>query len=70
MSEEKKFFTRMGDGSPVYMTEEEIRSDMKAGIDDAVLRGKIDPLSDEELQVQNLVNRLFSQMTPADTRSM
>ena len=48
MSEEKKFFTRMGDGSPVYMTEEEIRSDMKAGIDDAVLRGKIDPLSDED----------------------
>ena len=50
MSEEKKFFTRMGDGSPVYMTEEEIRSDMKAGIDDAVLRGKIDPLSDEDFE--------------------
>ena len=41
MSEEKKFFTRMGDGSPVYMTEEEIRSDMKAGID---------PLSDEDFE--------------------
>lgn len=50
MSEEKKFFTRMGDGSPVYMTEEEIRSDMKAGIDDAVLRGKIDPLSDKDFE--------------------
>ena len=34
---EKKFFTRMGDGSPVYMTEEEIRADMREGMDDAVL---------------------------------
>jgi dimethylamine--corrinoid protein Co-methyltransferase len=50
MSEEKKYFTRMGDGSPVYMTEEEIRSDMQAGIDDAVLRGKIDPITDEEFE--------------------
>ena len=49
-NEEKKFFTRMGDGSPVYMTEAEIRADMREGIDDAVLRGKIDPLSDEDFE--------------------
>ena len=48
--EQKKYFTRMGDGSIVYMTEEEIRSDMKNGMDDAVSRGKIDPLTDEEFQ--------------------
>ena len=50
MGDQKKFFTRMGDGSPVYMTEEEIRADIKAGIDDAVLRGKIDPLSEEDTE--------------------
>lgn len=50
MGDQKKFFTRMGDGSPVYMTEEEIRADIKAGIDDAVLRGKIDPLSEEDAE--------------------
>ncbi|MFR8518107.1 MAG: hypothetical protein ACLVC2_09560, partial [Emergencia timonensis] len=50
MGDQRKFFTRMGDGSPVYMTEEEIRADIKAGIDDAVLRGKIDPLSEEDTE--------------------
>ena len=50
MSDQKKFFTRMGDGSIVHMTEEEIRADIKAGMDDAVLRGKIDPLTDEEIE--------------------
>lgn len=50
MGDQKKFFTRLGDGSPIYMTEEEIRADMKAGMDDAVLRGKIDPLTDEDIE--------------------
>ena len=48
MSVPKKFFTRMGDGSMIYMTEEEIRADIKEGILDAVDRGKIDPLTPEE----------------------
>lgn len=48
MGEQKKFFTRMGDGSIVHMTEEEIRADIREGIEDAVHRGKIDPLSAEE----------------------
>jgi dimethylamine--corrinoid protein Co-methyltransferase len=48
--QEKKYFTRMGDGSIVHMTEAEIREDMKAGMEDAVLRGKISPLTDEEFE--------------------
>lgn len=50
MGEEKKYFSRMGDGSPVYMTEDEIRADMREGIADAVLRGKIEPLSEEDFE--------------------
>lgn len=49
MAEEKKFFTRMGDGSIVYMTSEEIRADIRAGVEDAADRGKIPPLSQEEM---------------------
>jgi len=47
---EKTFFMRMGDGSIVHMTEAEIRSDIDEGIKDAVIRGKIDPLTAEEVQ--------------------
>ena len=45
MTDSKKFFTRMGDGSIVYMTEEEIRADILAGVMDAADRGKISPLT-------------------------
>lgn len=48
MKESKNYFTRMGDGSGVYMTEEEIRSDIEAGIKDAASRGKIPELTAEE----------------------
>lgn len=47
--EKKKFFTRMGDGSIVYMTGEEIRADIKAGVQDATSRGKINPLTQAEM---------------------
>ena len=47
---EKKYFTRMGDGSIVYMTAEEIWADIRDGMDDAVDRGKIPPLTEDELQ--------------------
>lgn len=50
MTDPKKFFTRMGDGSVVYMTEEEIREDILDGVKDAASRGKIPPLSDEEIE--------------------
>lgn len=50
MKENKKYFTRMGDGSGVTMTEEEIRIDMEAGMKDAASRGKIPELTEEELE--------------------
>ena len=48
MSDKKTFFMRMGDGSIVHMTAEEIKADIKEGIADAVSRGKIDPLTPAE----------------------
>jgi dimethylamine---corrinoid protein Co-methyltransferase len=44
-----KYFTRMGDGSPVYLDGAEIRSDLLEGTRDAADRGKISELSKEEL---------------------
>jgi len=49
-NENKKYFTRMGDGSGVYLTEEEIRNDMEAGMRDAASRGKIPVLTEDELE--------------------
>ncbi|MCJ7773512.1 MAG: hypothetical protein MUP22_10320 [Desulfobacterales bacterium] len=37
----QQYFTRMGDGSGVYLSAEEIYSDLEAGINDAADRGKI-----------------------------
>ncbi|MGF6376984.1 dimethylamine--corrinoid protein Co-methyltransferase [Clostridiales Family XIII bacterium PM5-7] len=48
MTKKIEYFTRMGDGSGIYMTEEEIRKDIDDGIFDAMKRGKIDGLTDEE----------------------
>ena len=52
MAEEKKYQSRMGDGSLVFMTEDEIRADMREGMADAVKRGKIDPMSEEDFERQ------------------
>ena len=41
--------TRMGDGSFVKMSKEEVKADVEAGVQDAVKRGKIDPLSADEI---------------------
>ncbi len=38
----------MGDGSGAYMTEEEIRNDMKEGTQDAASRGKIPELPEDD----------------------
>ena len=43
-----KYFTRMGDGSGIYMTAEEIREEISAGVLDAADRGKVPELSAEE----------------------
>jgi len=39
----------MGDGSFVNMSKEEVKADVEAGVQDAVKRGKIDPLSADEI---------------------
>ncbi len=48
MSEKREYFTRMGDGSPTYMTAEDIRRDIEEGVADAVKRAKVEALTDEE----------------------
>lgn len=45
-----KVHTRMGDGSAVWLDQEKIWSDLEEGTRDAAERGKIPPLSEEELQ--------------------
>jgi dimethylamine--corrinoid protein Co-methyltransferase len=44
----EKFKTRMGDGMIEYMTADEIREDIDAGVEFAAKRAKIDPLTKEE----------------------
>lgn len=52
----KQYFTRMGDGFGIYMTGDEILEDIKAGVKDAVQRGKIDPLTEGEMnQIYDIV---------------
>jgi dimethylamine--corrinoid protein Co-methyltransferase len=48
MGEDKRYFTRCGDGSIIYMTESEIRDDISEGASDAEKRGKIPPLTQAE----------------------
>jgi len=48
--EDKKYLTRTGDGSIVYMTESEIREDIALGIEDAVKRGKVPALEAEDIE--------------------
>ena len=43
------YFTRMGDGYEIALTEAEIRADIEAGVADAVDRGEVPPLSKEEM---------------------
>ncbi len=46
---DKKFFTRLGDGEGCWMTLEEIREDAIAGMNDAVTKGKQEPLTEEDI---------------------
>lgn len=46
----KKIFSRMGDGSVLWLSEEELRQELLAGTNDAADRGKINPLSSDELE--------------------
>jgi dimethylamine--corrinoid protein Co-methyltransferase len=45
-----KITTRMGSGFPVEMSESQLMEDLTGGSDDAADRGKIPPLSEEELK--------------------
>lgn len=42
--------TRLGDGSTIEMTEDEIRADIERGIEDAVDRAEVDSLPEEEIE--------------------
>jgi dimethylamine--corrinoid protein Co-methyltransferase len=44
-----KIFARYGDGTPTEMSTSELRADLEAGTEDAADRGKIPPLSEDEL---------------------
>ena len=45
-----KIMTRMGSGFPVEISESQLMEDLTAGTEDAADRGKISPLSKEELE--------------------
>ena len=45
-----KIMTRMGSGFPVEMSESQLMEDLTGGSEDAADRGKIPPLSEEELK--------------------
>ena len=40
MEQNTSYFTRMGDGSGIYMSAEEIRRDIEEGVSDAMKQGK------------------------------
>ncbi len=44
-----KYFTRMGDGEGVWMSKEQIREEVLAGMEDAVTKGKSQPMSSGDL---------------------
>lgn len=44
-----KYFTRLGDGEAVWMTLDEIKTDVLAGMNDAVYKGKQEPLTEDDI---------------------
>lgn len=46
----KKYFTRLGDGEGVFMKKAEIREDVLAGMENAVTKGKVTPLSSSDIE--------------------
>lgn len=44
-----QYFTRMGDGEGVWMSKEQIREEVLAGMEDAVTRGKAQPMPGEDV---------------------
>lgn len=46
----KKYMTRLGDGSIEYMTEDEIMNDIKIATEDAAKKGRVDPLTKDDME--------------------
>jgi len=46
----KQIFSRMGDGSALWLSEDELRHELRSGSEDAADRGKIAPLNEGELE--------------------
>jgi len=46
----EKFYTRMGDGSAIELSESELKRDLEEGTKDAAERAKIPPLSEDDLR--------------------
>lgn len=44
------YFTRMGDGDGVWMSKSQIREDVLAGMEDAVKKGKAEPLNSSDVE--------------------
>lgn len=61
---DKKYFTRMGDGEATWMTKDELKADVLAGMEDAVVKGKSQPMSDEDvehmMEILTMPNKLVS----------
>lgn len=61
----KMYLTRMGDGTTIEMSEEDIRADIEDGVKQAAKKAKIDPLTKDE------IDRLFEIITmPGDLVSV
>ena len=46
----REFYTRMGDGSVIELSESELKQDLEEGTRDAAERAKIPPLSEDDLR--------------------
>ena len=57
----KKILTRMGDGSLAELSEDELKQDLEEGTKDAGERGRIDPLSQDEL---DYIFEIYSSPSP------
>ena len=59
--------TRLGDGSLAEMTRAELEADLHAGVDVAVRRAKVDPLTDDEIaRVHSPIGLDIGAETPAE----
>lgn len=57
----KKILARMGDGSLAELSEDELKQDLEEGTKDAAERGKVDPLSQDEL---DYIFEIYSSPSP------